>query len=145
APAGGPGTETALPLPSRGVGYAGPLAIPPLSAGIAAAARFLGRRLSTPPAAGAAAVTGALAIAVVIVLSPLGPDRWVASELEPPYPQVQRAAAELRRTVRDGARFVTQRDYPAEVSRTGVLIPPTWLAWAAVRDSPNGGNPQSSS
>jgi len=140
-----PGNEIAMQLANRGLGYVGLLAILPLSAGIAAAARFLARRLSTWPAAGAAAVTAALAVAVVVVLSPLGPDRKVASELEPPVPQLQRAAAELRRVVPDGARFVTQRDYPGEVGRTGVLIPPTWLAWASGRDSLNGWNLESSS
>ena len=60
-------------------------------------------------------------------------------------PQLQRAATELRRVVPDGARFVTQRDYPGEVLRTGVLLPSTWLARASGRDSLNGWNLESSS
>src|SRR5262249_60936368 len=67
-----PGNEIAMQLANRGVGYAGLLAILPLSAGIAAAARFLGRRLSTPPAAGAAAATGALAGPAAIRRAPPG-------------------------------------------------------------------------
>jgi Bacterial membrane protein YfhO/6-pyruvoyl-tetrahydropterin synthase related domain len=140
-----PDNEIAVQLANRGLGYAGLLAILPLAAAIAAGARLVNRRLSRWPWAGPAAVTGALALAVVIVLSPLGPSRRVASELDPPVPQLQQAARELRRRVPDGARFVTQRDYPGEVVRTGVLLPPTWLAWASGRDSLNGWNLESSS
>ena len=140
-----PHNEIALQLANRGLGYAGLLAILPLSAGIAAGAGLLSRRWSTWPAAGPVAVSGALALAVVVVLSPLGPDRRLAAELEPPVPALEHAATELRRTVPDGARFVTQRDYPGEVARTGVLVPPTWLAWASGRDSLNGWNLESSS
>jgi hypothetical protein len=140
-----PHNEIATQLANRGLGYAGLLAILPLSAGIAAGAQLASRRWSKWPVAGPVAVIGALALAVVVVLSPLGPDRRLAAELEPPVPQLRRAATELRRTVPDGARFVTQRDYPAEVTRTGVLLPPTWLAWASGRDSLNGWNLESSS
>jgi hypothetical protein len=140
-----PDNEIALQLANRGLGYAGMLAILPLSAGIAAGARLVSMRLSPWPAAGPVAVTGALVLAVLIVFSPLGPDRRLASEFDPPVPQLQHAATELRRTVPAGARFVTQRDYPDEVSRTGVLVPPTWLAWASGRDSLNGWNLESSS
>jgi hypothetical protein len=90
-------------------------------------------------------VATALGVAVAVVVSPLGPDRGVASELRPPVPQLQRAATELRRVVPDGARFATQRDYPDEVVRTGVVLPPTWLARASGRDSLNGWNLESSS
>ena len=140
-----PHNEIATQLANRGLGYAALLAILPLSAGIAAGARLVRTRLSKWPAAGPAAVSGALALAVVVVVSPLGPDRRLAAELEPPVPQLQHAATELRRTVPDGARFVTQREYPEEVVRTGVLLPPTWLAWASGRDSLNGWNLESSS
>jgi hypothetical protein len=140
-----PDNEIAMQLANRGLGYAGLLAILPLSAAIAALARLVSRRLSTWPAAGPVVVTGALVMAVVIVLSQFGPDRRVASELEPPVPQLQHAATELQRTVPAGARFVTERDYPDEVSRTGVLVPPTWLAWASGRNSLNGWNLESSS
>jgi hypothetical protein len=139
-----PQNEIATQLANRGLGYAGLLAILPLSAAVAAGARLVGQRLSAWPAAAPIAMTGALAVAVLIVVSPLGPDRRVASELEPPVPQLQHAATELRRAVPDGARFATQRDYPDEVFRTGVLLPPTWLAWASGRDSLNGWNLESS-
>jgi hypothetical protein len=142
-----PDNEVAMQLPNRGLGYAGLLAILPLSAGIAAGARFASRRLSRRRRAATAAVAAAAAamlVAVVVVVSPLGPDRGSASEFDPPVPQMQRAAAELRRDVPDGARFVTQREYPGEVLRTGVLLPPTWLARASGRDSLNGWNLESS-
>ena len=140
-----PDNEIAMQLANRGLGYAGLLAILPVSAGIAAGARLASRRLSRWPWAGPAAVAAALALSVVVVLSPLGPDRRSAGELESPVPQLRHAATELRRDVPDGARFATQRDYPGEVFRTGVLLPPTWLAWASGRDSLNGWNLESSS
>jgi hypothetical protein len=55
------------------------------------------------------------------------------------------AASELTRLVPDGARFATQRDYPAEIKRTGVIHPETWLAHASGRNSLNGFNLESSS
>lgn len=139
-----PDNEIAMQLANRGLGYAGLLAILPLSAGIAAGARFARARLSWRWA-GPAAVAAALVLAVALVASPLGPDRGSASEFRSPVPQLQHAAAELRHDVPDGARFVTQRDYPGEVLRTGVILPPTWLAWASGRDSLNGWNLESSS
>ena len=140
-----PDNEITMQLANRGLGYAGLLAILPVSAGVAAGARFARRRLSRWRGAGPAAVAAAMVVAVAVVVSPLGPDRGSASEFEPPIPQLQRAAAELRRDVPDGARFVTQREYPGEVLRTGVLLPPTWLARASGRNSLNGWNLESSS
>jgi hypothetical protein len=140
-----PDNEIAMQLANRGLGYAGLLAILPLSAAIAAGARFATRQLSRWRWAGAAGVAAAMLVAVAVVVSPLGPDRGSASEFHPPVPQLRHAAAELRREVPDGARFVTQREYPGEVLRTGVLLPPTWLARASGRDSLNGWNLESSS
>jgi hypothetical protein len=140
-----PDNEVAMQLANRGLGYAGLLAILPVSVALAEVAQSAGARLARWRWAGPAAAAAALAVAVVVVLSPFGPDRDAASELAPPVPQLQRAAAELRRVVPDGARFVTQRDYPGEVLRTGVLLPPTWLARTSGRDSLNGWNLESSS
>jgi len=47
--------------------------------------------------------------------------------------------------VPDGARFAAERDFPAEVARTGVIHPETWLAHASGRNSLNGFNLESSS
>jgi hypothetical protein len=55
------------------------------------------------------------------------------------------AASELARLVPDGARFATERDYPAEIKRTGVVHPETLLARASGRNSLNGFNLESSS
>src|SRR5439155_11842913 len=110
-----------------------------------ARARLRGTPLSRCRRGGPAVVATALGVAVAVVVSPLGPDRSAASELWPPVPQLQHAATELRRVVPDGARFATQRDYPDEVLRAGVLLPPTWLARASGRDSLNGWNLESSS
>jgi hypothetical protein len=140
-----PGNEVAMQLANRGLGYSGLLAILPLSAGVAAGARVVAGRLAPWSWAGPAAVATALTVAVVLVLSPLGPGRRAAAELRLPVPQLQQAAAVLRRDVPERARFVTQRDYPGEVLRTGVVLPSTWLAWASGRDSLNGWNLESSS
>jgi hypothetical protein len=55
------------------------------------------------------------------------------------------AASELARLVPEGARFATERDYPTEIKRTGVIHPETWLARASGRNSLNGFNLESSS
>jgi hypothetical protein len=140
-----PDNEIALQLANRGLGYAGLLAVLPLAAGLAAAARLAGRRPGRSSWVVPAAAAAALAIAVGLVISPLGPDRAVVRQLPEPVPQLRRAAAELRRRVPDGARFATQRDYPAEIARTGVIQPATWLARTSGRDSLNGFNLESSS
>ncbi len=59
-----PDNEFAMQLANRGLGYAGLLAILPLSAGIAAGARFATRRLSRWRWAGPAAVAAAMLVAV---------------------------------------------------------------------------------
>jgi hypothetical protein len=140
-----PDNEITLQLANRGLGYAGLLAVLPLAAGLAAAVRLAGRRLRGRAWAVPAAAAGALAIAVVLVVSPLGPDRSVVRQLPEPVPQLRRAAAELERRVPDGARFATQRDYPVEIVRTGVIQPATWLARTSGRSSLNGFNLESSS
>jgi hypothetical protein len=140
-----PDNEIALQLANRGLGYVGLLAVLPLAAGLAAAVRLARRRLAGRPWAYPVLAGTALALAVALVLSPLGPDRGTASELAVPVPQLHRAAAELSRRVPLGARFVTQRDYPAEVVRTGLVQPATWLAHASGRNSLNGFNLESSS
>jgi Bacterial membrane protein YfhO len=140
-----PENEIALQLANRGLGYAGLLAVLPLAAALAAAARLAGRRLQGWSGAVPAAAAAALVIAVVLVVSSLGPDRSVVRQLPEPIPQLRRAAGELHRRVPDGARFATQRDYPAEIVRTGVIQPATWLARTSGRSSLNGFNLESSS
>ena len=73
------------------------------------------------------------------------PGRGSAGQFSIPVPAMVAAASELARLVPDGARFATERDYPAEVRRTGVIHPETWLARASGRNSLNGFNLESSS
>jgi len=54
------------------------------------------------------------------------------------------AARELARVVPDGARFVTQRDFPTEIARTKLVNPDRWLAWASGRNTLNNFNVESS-
>ena len=126
--------EATIQLANRGLGYAGLLAI--LAVGVLLAdlcQRFGGR--------GYAVALGLTAIAAVAA----APGRGSAGQFSIPVPAMVAAASELARLVPDGARFATERDYPAEVRRTGVIHPETWLARASGRNSLNGFNLESSS
>jgi hypothetical protein len=123
-----------LQLANRGLGYAGLLAIFAVAALLADVSRRWGRT-------GSAAVLAATAVACVAV----APGRQAAGQFPEPVPALPAAARELARRVPDGARFAVERDFPAEVKRTGVLHPETWLARASGRNSLNGFNLESSS
>jgi hypothetical protein len=140
-----PDNEITLQLANRGLGYAGLLAVLPLAAGLAAGARFAARRWARWRWAAPVAAGVAFALAVGIVLSSLGPDRRAARQIADPVPQLRHAAHELTGRVPDGARFVTEREYPAEIARTGILQPATWLAHESRRNSLNGFNLEASS
>ena len=104
--------------------------------------RVAGRGVSATGAPGpGGAVLAALAVAVVAA----APGRDSAGQFPTPVPALPAAARELARLVPDGARFATERDFPAEVTRTGVVHPETWLAQASGRNSLNGFNVESSS
>lgn len=121
-------------LTNRAIGYAGVLAILPLAALIARATRRLG-------------LLGdglAVAMATAIVLIPVTPYRPFAKQSAEPIPQLREAARQLGRLVPDGARFVTQRDFPDEIARTKVFNPDRWLAWASGRYTLNNFNVESS-
>jgi hypothetical protein len=122
-----------IQLANRGLGYAGLLAVLPLAALLEALGRRLGR-------VGPLVV---LALSVLVVLGPPGPRRSVARSTDRPIPQLEEAAAALARLVPEGARFATQRDFPAEIARTGVIHPEIWLARASGRHSLNGFNLES--
>lgn len=137
--------EVTLQLANRGLGYAGLLAIMPLAAAIAAGARLVARSLHGRGWAAPAVVAAALVVASVVVLSPLGPPRSIAREVNGPTPQLRHAAAELRRVVPDGARFVTRRELEEitdaneiQPARLGHVQPGFWLAYASGRNSLNG-------
>lgn len=121
-------------LASRGLGYVGVLAILPLAALLGRTGRALG-------SIGDLAILGA---AAAIVVLPLGATRDVAKQMPEPVPQMRAAAAELAKRVPDGARFVTQRDFPGEIERTKVSHPDIWLAWASGRNTLNSFSPESS-
>ncbi|HZQ77829.1 MAG TPA: hypothetical protein VFE55_10895 [Acidimicrobiia bacterium] len=124
----GPGDVT-LQLPNRGLGYVGLLATFAVAAPLAAAAGRFGRN-------GYAAL---LALAAAAVLA-FAPGRGAPGQLAEPHPELRAAAGALRVLVPPGARFATQRDWPAEISHTGVVHPETWLARVSGRDTLNGYN-----
>ena len=124
----GPGDVT-LQLPNRGLGYVGLMAVFAVAAPVAALAGRFGR-------AGQAAALALAALAVVA----FAPGRDAPGQLPEPQPQMRAAAGALRELVPPGARFATQRDFPGEISRTGVIHPETWLARMSGRNSLNGYN-----
>jgi hypothetical protein len=122
--------ETTLQLPNRGLGYVGLLGVLAVAAPVAAAAGRLGGRRGH---------IGALVLAGAAVLA-FAPGRGAPGQLPEPRPELRAAAGALRGLVPDGARFATQRDYPNEISRTGMVHPDRWLARASGRNSLNGYN-----
>jgi hypothetical protein len=124
----GPG-EVTLQLPNRGLGYVGLLAVFAVAAPAAAAAGRWGRR----------GHVGALVLAGAAVLA-FAPGRGAPGQLPEPNPPLRAAAEVLRELVPPGARFATQRDFPNEIPRTGIIHPETWLARVSGRNSLNGFN-----
>ena len=124
-----PGIELSPQLANRGLGYAGLIAVLSLAALLADAAGLLPWRY-----AGTAVALG-VAVMLVVVIPDL--DRGVASQMPEPSPVMSDAAAAVRSAVPEGARFATERDWPAEIGRTGVSHPDFWLAWHARRDTLN--------
>jgi 6-pyruvoyl-tetrahydropterin synthase related domain len=129
-----PTNLVSLQLMNRGLGFVGVLAVLPLAALLSGiAARQPWRHVGE---------VGAICCAVALVLAS-GPVRDVVRQ-QAPTPQLQAMAAELSRVVPDGARFATQRDFPRELSTTGVSHPDFWLAWASGRNTLNIFNVESS-
>lgn len=124
-----PGLDISPQLANRGLGYAGLLALLPLAAAIAFAVRWIPN--------GTMATAAALAAAAVIVVGVAPPSRAPAREMPDPAPAMVEAAATLRKHVPPGARFATERDYPAEIARAGMTHPDFWLAWHAQRNTLN--------
>jgi hypothetical protein len=122
-----PESVFAAQLPQRGLGFAGMLAMLPLAAMLARGGQLLGK----------AGQATAIAAATAIVVLPLGPRRETTHQMPDPIPQMHAAAAELEKLVPPGGRFATQRDYPGEIERTGVINPDRWLAWASGRNTLN--------
>ena len=114
-------------LSNRGIGYAGTLALLPLAALIAWITGTLDR----------AGDFLAVGVAAAIVFFTLGPTRDMAREMLVPVPQMHEAAQQLARVVPDHARFATPRDFPTEITRTNMIHPDRWLAWASGRNTLN--------
>jgi hypothetical protein len=121
-------------LANRGLGYAGLLAVLAVAALVADGCRRWDGR-------GYAVALIATTVAALV----WAPGRQSAGQFADPVAAMPAAARELARLVPEGARFAAQRDFPAEVGRTGVLHPETWLAHASGRNSLNGFNLESSS
>lgn len=121
------GNEVTLQLANRGLGYAGALAILPLAALIAKAPDWV-----------------ALPVAAVAAVVYTGHARHEVGQAGRPEPGIVAAAGRLRHLVPDGARFATERDFPAEIARTGVSHPDLWLAQHSGRDTLNLFNAESS-
>ena len=100
---------------------------------VAAPAAAVAGRFGRPGQAAALVLAGATVLA-------FAPGRGAPGQLPEPKPQLRAAAAALRGLVPPGARFATQRDFPDEVDRTGVIHPETWLARVSGRNSLNGYN-----
>lgn len=122
-----PGNLITYQLPVRGLGYAALLAILPLSAA-------LGRVTRRHGGSGDVVAVGA---ACALVILPLGSSHDVARQMPQPIPQLREAASQIRQLVPPGARYVTERDYPTEIDRIGVINPDRWLAWSSRRNTLN--------
>jgi hypothetical protein len=132
-----PHNEIAVQLLNRGEGYAALLAMLPV-ADLAAEAGRRWRR------AGDAAA--AVAVIVVVFVLPGKHASWRTTSLQqgPPSADARAVARELRRVVPSGGKFATERDFPAEISLTGVPHPDIWFGWASGRDTLNAFNIESS-
>jgi hypothetical protein len=124
----GPGDVT-LQLPNRGLGYVGLMAV----FAVAAPAAALAGRFSRGGYVTALLLAGAAVLA-------FAPGRDTPGQLPEPHTELRAAAGALRELVPAGARFATQRDFPNEIGRTGIIHPETWLARVSGRNSLNGFN-----
>lgn len=136
----GPG-DISLQLANRGLAYAGIIALVPVAALVALAARRIGEWAEEPALV---EVLSLIAIVITVGVTVAHSKEGLAGELTPATPAFRDAAVELRTLVPDGARFSLTRDYPAEIERVGVIEPARWLAWASGVDTLNAFNPESS-
>jgi hypothetical protein len=136
----GPG-DISLQLANRGLAYAGIIALVPVAALVALAARRIGEWAEEPALV---VVLSIIAIVASVGITVAHSKEGLAGELTPATPAFRAAALQLRTLVPDGARFSLTRDYPAEIERVGVIEPARWLAWASGVDTLNSFNPESS-
>ena len=129
-----------MQLANRGLGYVGVLAVLPFAALLAHATSQLVERRRWPLVGEAVAVVAAALLVVGIA----GASRGKVVGQQTPTPQLRALAGQLAAQVPEGARFVTQRDFPNERRITGVSHPDFWLPWASGRDTLNLFNIESS-
>lgn len=150
-----PGNEITLQLANRGLGIVGLLALLPLAAVLAeipaAATRILNRSLHAQRAGGPMTVqrSGGLAGALVLLAAalvgmPAAQARQQVRQQPSVAAEMTAMARRLAEVVPDGARFATERDFPGEISRTGVSHPDLWLAARSGRNTLNIFNLESS-
>ncbi len=135
-----PGNVVSLQLANRGLGYVGALAVLPLAALLAHATTRLADRRRWRLVGEAVAI----AAAAVLVVGIAGATRSEVAGRQTPTPTLRALAGQLATQVPQGARFVTQRDFPNERRITGVSHPDFWLAWASGQDTLNLFNIESS-
>jgi hypothetical protein len=135
-----PNNVISMQLANRGLGYVGVLAILPFAALMAHATTRLGEQ----PRWRVAREAAALVSAALLVVAVSGASRGEVVGQQTPTPMLRALAGQLAAHVPDGARFVTQRDFPNERRITGVSHPDFWLPWASGRDTLNLFNIESS-
>jgi hypothetical protein len=136
-----PNNVVSMQLANRGLGYVGVLAILPFAALLAYGTTQLAERSRWRVATREAVAVLSAALLVVAVG---GARRGEVVGQQTPTPQLRALAAQLATQVPEGARFVTQRDFPNERRITGVSHPDFWLPWASGRDTLNLFNIESS-
>lgn len=133
-----PSSDVGLQLANRGLGYAALLAVIPLATLLHHSCdrwvKSFDLTVTRMVGDGGAVAVG---VAVLVVLAVSGPLGRIPRQQPLPHGSLARTAIELRGLVPDGARFATERDYPAEVARLGVRHPDFWLAARSGRNTLN--------
>lgn len=137
-------SPVSLQLANRGLGYAGLIAMVAAGAVIAAPLEALAERRRPGSATGLGPTLAATAIAVVVAVTIGSPNRSVVGTYDSVSPDLAATASRLRVIVPEGARFATERDFPAEIVLTGIPHPDIWLAAVSGRATLNLFNPESS-
>jgi hypothetical protein len=128
-----PNNVVSMQLANRGLGYVGVLVVLPFAALLAHATTQLAERRRWRLVGEAVAILAAALLVVGIG----GARRGEVVGQQTPTPPLGALAAQLAVHVPEGARFVTQRDFPNERRITGVSHPDFWLPWASGRDTLN--------
>ena len=139
-----PGHAILIQLPNRGLGYAGLFALVPIGITLDLGLEWLRHHVKFLARSKRFVTIGLVGAAGLATLAFAAPGRHVVGERGDPDGTFATVAAELRRRVPDGSRFVTERDYPSEVRLAGFTHPDLWLAQISGRATLNNFNPESS-